>query len=170
MKRDGSHLWAPSGLAFDGHGALLVVDSGNHRIVRIGRTEGLEDLPVNLLGTGGGPSPRLEIEGRDPKETELKAPASLVVTADDRIFLADAGNHRILQVEPGGRSTVVAGGPEEGFSGDGGPAVKAQLDLPGALALDRSGNLFIADERNHRIRKITGIAPPPLVAPTRNRG
>ena len=56
------------------------------------------------------------------------------------------------RVDPDGTITTVAGTGEAGFSGDGGPATKAQLNLPLAVAVDREGNLYIADGDNHRVR------------------
>ena len=70
------------------------------------------------------------------------------------LFIADQFNHRIRKVDTSGIITTVAGTGTDGFSGDGGPATNAQLDGPTGVAVDSSGNLFIADEGNERIRKV----------------
>ncbi len=70
------------------------------------------------------------------------------------LFIADRFNHRIRKVDSAGVITTVAGTGDYGFSGDGGPAVQAQLTQPRGVALDGAGNLFIADTINHRIRKV----------------
>jgi sugar lactone lactonase YvrE len=79
----------------------------------------------------------------------------LVLDAAGDLFVSDTGNDRVRKVAAGGIITTVAGSGVAGFAGDGGPAVMADLDAPTGLALDAGGNLFIADEFNVRIRKIT---------------
>jgi hypothetical protein len=71
------------------------------------------------------------------------------------LFIADYGNHRVRKVTPGGVISTVAGNGTAGFSGDGGPATSARLYNPSGVAIDASGNLFIADLNNNRIRKVT---------------
>ena len=70
------------------------------------------------------------------------------------LFIADNENNRIRKVDTSGNVSTVAGNVTAGFSGDGGPATGAQLKLPTGVAVDSSGNLFIADHANHRIRKV----------------
>src|SRR5207253_5326563 len=76
------------------------------------------------------------------------------------LFIADFVNNRIRRVDRSGNITTVAGNGRKGFSGDGELAVKASLDSPLGIALDRDGNLFIVDRANFRIRRVdadTGI-------------
>ena len=75
------------------------------------------------------------------------------------LYIADAGNHRIRRVDAAtGNISTVAGTGTSGFSGDGGAATSATLSFPGGVALDGSGNLYIADSSNHRIRRTrTGV-------------
>ena len=70
------------------------------------------------------------------------------------LYIADTGNHRIRKVDADGAISTVAGTGTEGFSGDGGPATAAQLRSPSGVATDDDGNLYIADTRNQRIRKV----------------
>ena len=72
----------------------------------------------------------------------------------DNIYIADGRNHRIRKVDSAGVISTVAGNGTEGYSGDGGAAVGAQLNFPSRVALDGAGNLYIVDGRNHRIRKV----------------
>ena len=74
---------------------------------------------------------------------------------DGTLYVADAGDHRIRIVSPEGRIATLAGDGVPGFSGDGGPARAARLNQPYGLALDRSGNLFVADFGNSRVRRIS---------------
>ena len=76
------------------------------------------------------------------------------------LFMADQRNHRIRQVTPDGIITTVAGNGTVGFSGDGGPPTSAALSQPTWVAVDPSGNLFIGDTGNNRIRKIDSSGPP----------
>jgi hypothetical protein len=79
----------------------------------------------------------------------------IVVDGAGNLLVADGANHRIRKISPDGTLTIIAGSGTPGFSGDGGPATAAQLNFPAALALDAAGNLLIADNGNHRIRKMT---------------
>ncbi len=79
----------------------------------------------------------------------------IVVDSAGHVFIADSSNHRVRRVDAAtGIVTTVAGTGTGAYSGDGGPASAAQLNGPGALALDSSGNLYIADVNNYRVRKI----------------
>jgi len=71
------------------------------------------------------------------------------------LYVADAGNNRICKVTPAGIVTAVAGSGTQGYSGDGGPAVQAQLNGPTGVAFDSGGNLYISDWGNQRIRKVS---------------
>ena len=99
--------------------------------------------------------------GRRGKATEswalklnLDRPEALAVAADGSVFLSDGFNHSIYRIDPDGRVERVAGTGSPGFSGDGGIASHAKLFRPADIRVDRAGNLFIADVRNHRVRKI----------------
>ena len=76
---------------------------------------------------------------------ELSFPAGLAVDPSGNLYIADVWNHRIRKVSPDGTITTVAGTGARGDSGDGGPAVNAQLYTPVAVAVDGSGNLYIGD-------------------------
>src|SRR5262249_47608383 len=84
--------------------------------------------------------------------------------------IAERGNHRIRKVTAGGTITTIIGTGSAGFSGDGGPASAAQLSGPGGVAVDSSGNLYIADSINTRIRKVTTDGKINTIAGTAERG
>ena len=84
----------------------------------------------------------------------LNEPVGVAVDGGD-LFIADFGNHRIRKVDlTTGIISTVAGNGTPGFSGDGGPATSASLETPNGVAVDTSGNLFIADKSNSRIRRV----------------
>lgn len=96
-------------------------------------------------------------DGRAALEAALYRPRQVVVDAEGSFYIADEGNHRIRKVDGDtGTITTIAGTGEAGFSGDGGPAARAQLKAPRTIALDAERNLYIGDEGNARVRKVDG--------------
>src|SRR5215204_7037725 len=99
----------------------------------------------------GGPATKAAFCGTS--DVTLDASGNMYI-ADGGIYCSGPGGHTVRKVDPHGTITTVAGTGEPGFSGDGGPATKARLNVPFAVAVDREGNLYITDEGNYRIRKV----------------
>jgi sugar lactone lactonase YvrE len=152
----------PVGLALDPSGNLFIGDSFNHRIRRVAAGTGIITT-VAGTGTGG-----FGGDGGPAGSARLANPFGPAVDASGSLFIADEANRRVRKVAAGtGIITTVAGTGAAGFAGDGGPATSAQLNPPAGVALDPSGNLFIADTINQRIRKVqAGTGPTPTPAPT----
>ncbi|MCP4213622.1 MAG: hypothetical protein GY765_03150, partial [bacterium] len=80
--------------------------------------------------------------------------ASVYADSKGNLYISELDNHRIRKIDTDGIITTVAGNGLKGYSGDGGPAVNAQISSPTGVTKDASGNLYIADHENHRIRKV----------------
>jgi sugar lactone lactonase YvrE len=140
-------LDSPSGMALDSTGNLLIADNGTNRIRIVD--------PVGTIHTIAG-NGEAGFAGDHGLATDalLLQPTDAVVDDAGNMFIADRSNHRIRKVDTTGVITTFAGNGQAGFSGDGGPASSARLNLPFGLAVDHSGNLFVGDEGNNRVRKI----------------
>ncbi len=100
-------------------------------------------------------------DGGPAANARLNMPFDVALDAQGNIYVSDTFNQRVRRIEQKSRAiTTVAGNGSAGFSGDGGPATKAQLDEPYGIVLDARGNLFVADRLNRRVRRVdarTGI-------------
>jgi DNA-binding beta-propeller fold protein YncE len=141
----------PHGLAVDPAGAgLYIADSANHRVRRV-------DLASGVITTvAGSDSPGAGGDGGPATAAQLQDPKAVYAAPSGELYIADAGNDRIRRVDAAGTITTFGGTGITGYSGDGGPATAAQFDGPRALAGDGAGNLYVADDNNHRIRRIDG--------------
>ena len=142
-----ARLDLPIDLTVDGSGNLFIVDARNHRIRRV-NTSGIITTVAGIGESG------FSGDGEPAVRAWLYYPLGIAFDKLGNLYIADRGNHRIRRVDTAGTITTVAGTGEGGFSGDGGPAVRARLDLPTHVALDNSGNLYIADTLNQRIRRV----------------
>ena len=94
-------------------------------------------------------------DGGPAAQAQLNTPRGLALDGSGNLYVADSGNHRIRKVAPDGTITTVAGSTIAGYYGDGGAAIAGLLRLPSGVAVDGSGNLYIADTGNHVIREVT---------------
>jgi sugar lactone lactonase YvrE len=152
---DRAELIGPFGVGFDAEGTLFLVEMTGNRVRKIGP----DGLVTTIAGTG-----RKGSVGDDGPATkaELNGPHSLAVTRNGDVFVADTWNNRVRKIDArSGRITNVAGTGRKGFSGDGGPADRAEFGGIYCLALDEAGQtLDLADLDNRRVRRVdlaTGI-------------
>ncbi len=141
-------LRGPRATCADRRGAIYIVDSSNHRVLRV-PSGGVADT---VAGTG---TPGDFGDGGPARAAQLNLPGACAADARGNLFLADTNNHRIRRVASNGVITTVAGTGDAGFSGDDGPAVAARIRAPIGVAVDDSGNLYFSDTGNHRIRLVT---------------
>ena len=137
----------PFGVAMDTTGNLFIADDGNERIRKVGPNGIITTVAGN--GTNG-----YSGDGGAATNAKLNYPSGVAVDAIGNLFIADYGNNRIRKVGINGIITTVAGNGAGGYSGDGGVATNAKLNYPFDVAVDTTGNLFIADNDNERIRKV----------------
>jgi sugar lactone lactonase YvrE len=139
-------LGIPSGIVVDSKGNVYV--STGSAVRRI--------TPSGELSTIAGGS-TAGFSGDDGPATlaRLSGPGGMAFDAIGNLYIADSGNHRIRKVAPDGKISTVAGDGSRGNTGDNGPATKAALNSPEDVALDASGNLYISDRGNGRLRGVT---------------
>jgi sugar lactone lactonase YvrE len=139
----------PEGLARDENGNLFVADYGNCRIQRIDSKTG---IVTTLTGTeeSGSTCERLPDSGATKDQ-----PTDVAVDQNGNVFFVQPWRERVRKVDAvTGSISTVAGNGTSGFSGDGGPATKAQFHIPEGIVLDKSGKLYISDSYNGRVRKV----------------
>ena len=142
-----ARLLAPAALAYDRDGNLFVADERAHRVRRV--------TPAGLITTVAGTGkPAFSGDGGLAGKAGLNAPRGLAFDADGFLYIADSGNHAVRKISPGGLISSSAGNGFSGFRGDGGSASAALLNAPSAVAVDPTGDVFIADTANHRVRRI----------------
>jgi uncharacterized protein (TIGR03437 family) len=141
-------LNGPAGIAVDAAGNLYIADSYNDRIRQVSPNGIITTVAGN--GTFG-----FSGDGGPATSAELNDPTGLAVDAAGNLYIADSNNNRIREVSPSGIITTVAGNGTAGYSGDGGPATSAQLNVSMGLAADAAGNLYIADYTDNRVRKVS---------------
>ncbi len=147
---------SPGGLILDKLGNIYIADYSNNRVRKITVSTG---IITTIAGSGsccGNPGTFSGDSGQ-ATAAALYQPYSLAIDDSGNIYIADESNNRIRKVTVStGIITTVAGDSNgRGYSGDGGLAIHAELASPSGVALDDSGNIYIADEINNRIRKVT---------------
>lgn len=140
-------LNAPQGLALDAFGNLFIADEGNSRIRKVD-TNGI------IATVAGNGETAYAGDGTPATNASLSSPTAVVADAWGDLFIADSGNNVIRTVNTNGIINTIAGKVAGGYSGDGGLATNALLSNPLGVALDASGDIFIADTENMRVRQV----------------
>jgi hypothetical protein len=144
-----AHLAYPSGIAFDGDHALYISDTGNNVLRKVDLSTG---IITTVAGTGvAGYSG----DGGAATQGQLNYPWGITVAGDGSLYIADLSNNRVRKVSTAGVLTTAAGNGARGYSGDGGAATAAQLNVPAGVLVDVAGNLYVADSGNQLVRKVS---------------
>ena len=148
-------LGRPQGIARDSEGDIFIADPGDQVIRKVNLTSGMITTVAGDGNFGGGG------DGGPATDAQLRYPSGVAVDSVGDVFIADYGNSAVREVNHvTGVITTVVGDGNNGYSGDGGPATDASLDLPVGIGLDTAGDLFIADTYNNVIREVnqtTGV-------------
>jgi trimeric autotransporter adhesin len=151
-----AELYGPQDVALDASGNVYVADTQNARIRQINPSTGL----ISTYAGGGvatTSNPKGVAANGDngaATSTYLQAPFALAIDSSGNVYLVENAVSDIRKIDTKGIITTVGGNGTPGFSGDGSTATSAQLNFPTGIALDSSGNLFVADSVNLRVRKI----------------
>ena len=142
-------LGRPVGIALDGVDNLYLADRNTHRIFRIDRQSGA------VATVAGNREFGYRYDDVAATETSLSTPVGVALDREGNLYFVEQSSRRVRRVDPKtGQIATVAGSGRTGFSGDGGPATEAAFEVPFDVAVDRRGNLYIADTGNHRIRRV----------------
>ena len=132
----------------DRAGNLFIADQYNHRIRKI--------APGGIISTVAGTgAPGYSGDGGPAVNAQINTPTGICADNAGNLYIADVGNQRIRKVDVSGVITTIAGNGSKGYGGDGGPAVNATFYNAVRVTVDLSGNVLVADQSNHRIRRIT---------------
>jgi trimeric autotransporter adhesin len=148
----------PYGAAVDTAGNLYIAEAGasSYRVRKI--------TPAGIITTlAGNGTAGYSGDGEPAASAQLNGPVALAAGSDGSIYIADSFNARIRVVYPSGIITTVAGNGGTGYSGDGGPALSAQIGSSTGLAIDRAGNLYVADQYYNAIRLLQPVSSSVIV-------
>ncbi len=135
------------GVATDASGNLYIADQLNHRIRKVNTSGIITTIAgTGILGFSG--------DGGPASDAKMSFPLAITVDKDGNIYFGDFNNFRVRKINTAGVISTYAGTGISGYSGDNGPATNAQLSYIFGLATDLSGNLYICDAQNHRLRKV----------------
>ncbi len=142
-------LNGPGGLTMDTpQNSLLIADIGNNRI----RSVNAANAITTVAGTG---ISGFMGDGATALNAAFDGPVAVMTDAANAFFIADTKNLRLRKMQAGGNINTVAGNGQYFFFGDNGPATNAVMSFAAGVATDASGNVYVADGDNHRVRKIT---------------
>jgi Bacterial Ig-like domain (group 3)/NHL repeat len=141
-----AYLDTPTGVAVDSSGSVYIADSHNQRIRKVSG-----GIITTIAGTGAA---GYSGDGGAATAAQLSLPSAVTIDSNGNLYIADTNNQRIRKIT-GTAITTIAGNGEESYAGDGTTATAAALDLPTGVAVDATGNVYIADRNNQRVRMVT---------------
>jgi trimeric autotransporter adhesin len=140
----------PTGVAVDAAGNVYIADQSNRRVRKVDGAGIITTFAGNGTAGHGG-------DGGPATAAELYMPYGLALDSGGNLYISDWGSNVVRKVNTAGIISTVAGNDTAGYAGDGGAATAAELHSPGGLAIDTSGNLYIAEYANFRVRKVNAM-------------
>jgi len=161
----------PSAVVVNSAGDVIIADQANFRLRRV--TE--DGTITTFAGTGvrgysGDGGPANEARLSSPVGQAAAPAARIAIDAEDRIYIADTGNHVVRMIDTDGVIYTIAGTGAAGYDGDGGPAAAASFNTPSDVAVGTNGIIYVADTQNHAVRRIRPNGIIDTVAGTGVRG
>ncbi len=144
-----AHVNSPDAMLVASDGTLYFSERFNNRVRKITRA----GIISTVAGSGADGA---NGDGSAATSAAVGEPWGIALDSRGSLYISQWSLHRIRRVDSSGTITTIAGGSGSGYAGDGGPARNAKFANPSGLALDASGNLYVADTNNHRVRKIVG--------------
>ena len=142
-----AQLNAPQGLAVDSAGNVYIADTANSRVRKVSGGNISTVAGNGTVGYGG--------DGSSATAALLNSPVGLALDSAGNLYIADSNNSAVRKVTTGGAISTLAGNGRQGYSGDGGAALSAQLNYPQGVAIDSANNVYIADTFNNRVRVVS---------------
>jgi sugar lactone lactonase YvrE len=161
-------FWDPVPGAVSRAGDLYIADYENSRIRMVTANTGIVTTVAGSGACATSPPPLDALvcqggfggDGGPARNATLNHAAAVALDGEGNLFIADTINHRIRRVDAStGLIHTIAGTGVSGFSGDGGPALAAEMTFPSSIAVDRFGKVYFTDENNNRIRMLTPAEP-----------
>ncbi len=154
-----ANLFGPLDVAVDSNNNVYIADTNNANVRMITASSGnINTVAGNTAIVSGAPQLNFFFAGDNGPATSasLAGPAGVAIDSSGNLYIATYADNRIRKVASNGIITTFAGNSGYGFAGDGGPAVNSQLSAPRGICVDGSGNVYLADRWNNRIRKLAG--------------
>src|SRR5207247_9343773 len=143
-----AQLNSPHGIAVDAAGNVYIADQNNSRVRRVG----LDGIIQTIAGDGRAGA---ATDGALATAAAVGNPSAVAIDAAGNLYISQQASQVIRRVSTTGVISTIAGNGTAGFSGDGGPATQAQMRFPVGIASDSAGNLYVAEQSNNRIRKVS---------------
>ncbi len=151
-----AELNSPGAVAFDAAGNMYIPDTVNNRVRLVRAVDGAITAGSTITTIAGNGTPAYSGDGGAADQAELRGPSSVAIDAAGNVWIADTGNNAIRKVGAATSAIATVMGAGVGNSYAGGKVNTATLNSPNGIVLDATGDLFVADTRNTRVREIEG--------------